>query len=869
MDVIPFGLLPDLVALGLIAPVFAYVFLQAPAPAVRVPLRIGVAGTAMFILGSTGPELLAGDGVRWASLILVYGGHMLSVPAWASLAVRAAKLHGQSVPRSLDLAVRLSPWLFAILFFGFVTNPLHGEFLRPGANARNDFQSIWYVFAASAYGLGLSTVFLYGKMAFRQDTKESRQLAFAMALATLLPFAANLLYLLLPIPGQHDPTSAGYALSALILVHAWYRGPLLTLTPVAFSGLLEHDPDLVILTDTYGRVHYVNPSARDFFGPATLHVGAGIAGSLGPDVRIPGRRHAMGISEMQDLVAHGVVDEVQIEYLPNRRVLKLSRFEIPAALGSPQAVALRFRDETELFEARKGVREKASTLEAVLRSSRDGFLITDVDSQVQYFNARMLQISSTIAARADSFDSEALWAQVRKGLETPEQFDEIAQAVEDRPWGNHKIELGLRDGRTLEVIATTLLEGQEITGRVWQIHDCTDQRRSEEALRNAQKLESLGVMAGGIAHDFNNLLVGVLGNAEIARLSLERDDPAREPLAAVQLAAEQASDLTRQLLAYAGQDDNISFGPLDLRDVVTEGRELLAVVTPKSVRLDVELPREPASVVGDGSQLRQVLMNLVTNAAEAMEGKSGTVAIQVDTGREVANEDPTSSTEEALECYVRLRVADDGCGMSAETQDKMFDPFFTTKFEGRGLGLAATLGIVRGHGGSLRVESRLDGGTCFEVRLPIHEAVGRARQGAAGEVSFSGEGKILVVDDEMEVRKVARAMLRRLGFEVTECVNGHEALAAVEKEPHGYHAVLLDLAMPLMSGLDVAERLAEHHPELPVILCSGYPPSAENDLPQVSAFLRKPFTLEHLREAFRQVLGEASRPEKGSGEPPS
>ncbi len=850
------GLLPDLVALALIAPVLTYVCFLATPHEVRLPLRFGVGGSMLFVLGCISIESQLLGGTKWLGLALVYGGHMLGLPAWGLVALGVARIHHQRVFPAVEWVLRRAPWVFGLFYGVALTNPLHEQFLiQADGIGRSDFQWIWYAFAAFSYFVGVITIGLYGRMAWHPKSQQARQLSMVMAAATLLPLVANLVYLLFPIPGEHELTSAGFALSSLVVLAAWYQGPLLSLSSVAFSGLFEHDPNAVILTDVHGRIHYSNPSARRLFNAPVIQAGKSLAASLGGELRIPESRMALGIAEMNDLVVEGSRSEIHVEHLPSQRILKLDRFEIPGPRGETHSIAVRFRDETELFDARKNLTEKTSTLEAVLRSSRDGFFITGVQGELRYFNTRMIQLAPTMTANPSAFSEKTVWQSSLALLKDPRLGEEFMERLLDRPWQDHSIRAELVDGRTLDAMSTPLLREGQVRGRVWQVRDLTDERRSDEALRNAQKLESLGVMAGGIAHDFNNLLVGVLGNAEIARYSLDKTDSAREPLAAVVLAAQQASDLTRQLLAYAGREDNVSFAPLDVCEIVHDARELLAVVTPKSVRLTVRTPPGPVTTVGDASQLRQVLMNLVTNAAEAIEGRPGNVSIEV-LGFEdfdgPKNQDPTAGAKGQ---GVRIRVTDDGCGMDNQTQAKIFDPFFTTKFEGRGLGLAATLGIVRGHGGSLHVDTQRGVGSTFEVRLPSHQAEGTKAIAQSAEIPDFGDRHVLLVDDEDSVRRVAARMLRRLGLRVTECKDGADALRTLAQAPlDRFHAVLLDLTMPLISGIEVADRITELQLPLPVIFSSGHPPSAESDQPQVAAFLRKPYGLAQLAEVLRKAL---------------
>jgi len=237
-----------------------------------------------------------------------------------------------------------------------------------------------------------------------------------------------------------------------------------------------------------------------------------------------------------------------------------------------------------------------------------------------------------------------------------------------------------------------------------------------------------------------------------------------------------------------------------------------------------------------------------------MEGQAGHISIEVSESWDSDLHQPPGRGTELRPSSVCIRVTDDGCGMDKQTQGRIFDPFFTTKFEGRGLGLAATLGIVRGHGGSIRVESQPDKGTRFEVRLPVHQAAGSAETSPSVPSTLFDGGRVLLVDDEPTVRQVGSKMLQQLGFDVTECSNGVDAIDALRQSPGHFDAVLLDLTMPQLPGLEVAEQIAAIQPDLPVILCSGSPPNAEHERAPVAGFLRKPFGLSQLADALTRAL---------------
>jgi signal transduction histidine kinase len=400
------------------------------------------------------------------------------------------------------------------------------------------------------------------------------------------------------------------------------------------------------------------------------------------------------------------------------------------------------------------------------------------------------------------------------------------------------------------------------------IREQTEHAESDQARRaieakvlEVQKLESLGVLAGGIAHDFNNLLVAIMGNAGLALLDLPEDSPARASIMDVEIASRRAGELARQMLAYSGRS-RFRIEPVELPDLVRELLTLLQVSIGKGVILKLHLPDEPIVVDADAAQLRQVVMNLVINAADAIHDRSGTVTIRVDRiladADYLANAHPEAGLEPGQ--YATLEVADTGIGMDHETQERIFDPFFTTKFTGRGLGLAAVLGIVRGHAGALRVYSEAGHGSTFRVVLPLSASSPLPSHDAAE--SWRSEATVLVVDDDAMVRSVARRLLEAFGLTVHVAEGGPEAIARLVAAPDAIDAVLLDMTMPEMSGADVFVRIREIRPDLPVVLMSGY---HEDELSEevgagISGFVQKPFTPADLASRMRVALADPPPP---------
>lgn len=384
------------------------------------------------------------------------------------------------------------------------------------------------------------------------------------------------------------------------------------------------------------------------------------------------------------------------------------------------------------------------------------------------------------------------------------------------------------------------------------------QRAFERKLQETQKLESLGVLAGGIAHDFNNLLVSILGNVGLVLVDLESDSPVREPVEQVKVAAQRAADLTRQMLAYSGKGRFV-MQRINLNSVITEITQLLQVSISKNASLRFNLDPNLPAIEGDVTQVRQVLMNLIVNASDAIGDRQGTISLT--TGTVNADHEYLSGSFMAPELpdgsYVFVEVADDGVGMDKETQAKIFDPFFTTKFTGRGLGLAAVLGIVRGHNGAIRVYSESGNGSVFRVLLPVKDVPHHVERGSGDTLKSKGNGTVLVIDDEEVVRNVTKRMLARIGYVPILAEDGPSGIDVYKEHRSEILCVLLDMTMPRMSGEETLRHLKEINKEVRVLLMSGYSEqeaSARFNGKGIAAFMQKPYTPQDLQEKIAEIL---------------
>lgn len=393
--------------------------------------------------------------------------------------------------------------------------------------------------------------------------------------------------------------------------------------------------------------------------------------------------------------------------------------------------------------------------------------------------------------------------------------------------------------------------------------DITERHRAEEErlnleqqLLHAQKLESLGVLAGGIAHDFNNILMAIIGNADLALMRINKESPATENLHRIEQAAARAADLAKQMLAYSGKGKFV-IENIDLNILLQEMLHMLEVSISKKAVLRFNPHQHLPTVEADITQMRQIIMNLVINASEAIGDKSGVIAITtgcMDCDRSYLKD---VWLDENLQggLYVYLEIADSGCGMDKDTLSKLFDPFFTTKFTGRGLGMAAVLGIVRGHKGAIKVYSEPRRGTTFKILLPASGLPTEIFNGGSHTSGWQGSGTVLLVDDEESVRGIGVEMLKELGFATVTANDGREAVEIFRSMPD-ISFVILDLTMPHMDGEQCFRELRQLKPDIKVIMSSGY---NEQEVTQkfvgkgLAGFIQKPYRLSTLQEVIKGV----------------
>ncbi|MCB2228641.1 MAG: response regulator [Desulfarculaceae bacterium] len=540
-------------------------------------------------------------------------------------------------------------------------------------------------------------------------------------------------------------------------------------------------------------------------------------------------------------------------------------FLLKSEIG-PLTLRLAVRYSLERWRNQRALADSEEKFAKAFQHSPVWVVISDMDTG-EYLEVNEAFLQATGYRRDEVLGNTSLglgtWGDLRKRAEAMRQIKAEGSV--------HNLEVTRRtkDGREIPTLYSgepLTLKGREclvsVSQDISQIKLAENQRmKMEKQLQQVQKLESLGVMAGGIAHDFNNMLMGILGNAELARLDLPAESSLNHYLEQIETAAKRLADLTNQLLAYSGRGRFV-IKTVNLARLVKELNELLRTVVSKQALMRLDLEEGLPAVEADVTQMRQIIMNLITNASDALDGKPGTITIS--TGTTEVDESYLAETyvEEELPPghYVHLEVSDTGVGMDAATKAKIFDPFYTTKFAGRGLGLAAVLGIIRGHQGAIKVYSEPGKGTSVKVLLPASDkkAQQEARHPAESE-NLAQPAVVLLVDDDEMVRAVTRLALEKMGCRVLEAHDGMEGVEAFKENQDELDLVLLDLTMPRLSGEEVFAQLRRMKPGVRVLLSSGFNEAETTNRfagKGLAGFIQKPYTPSQLRRKLQEIMPE-------------
>ncbi len=625
-----------------------------------------------------------------------------------------------------------------------------------------------------------------------------------------------------------------------------------------YRGIVENSFDAIYLLRGK-RYEYVNPRFCEITGYA---FGELTSGDFDYNTLLaPGSREFMEERFQARKAGAEIPSRYRLEVV--RKDGDLVEVEVSTvSLGRPGEILVLgiMRDITEQVRAAEGVEQSDDLLRSIFSAMDDSVFKFDEQGRFVFVNAPRLELLMPPAQFLGRRFEEVMPPNL------VEQFEKAMESARRGLRAEYEYELKLSRGkRFFAARLTPVMHDGVFRGAVAVVRDITENRRRldeqrilEEQLGRTQKFESLGMLAGGIAHDFNNLLMGILGNADMLLDELRCPPGPRAHLTEISSSARRAAELCRQMLAYAGRGSSRA-ELLDISQLIEDVSDLLKVNLPASARIRLDLARDLPPVDGDAAQLGQVVFSLVTNAVEALGNSDGMVTIATSSAFYDREYIRSLYLPEHMEpgSFVCLEVSDTGVGIDSASREKLFDPFYSTKGPGRGLGLAAVLGIARGHGGSVKVYSEPGSGTTVKVLLP---AAADLRAGPAADSSRASRepsGRVLVIDDEEIVRSVLERMLDRLGFSVDSTGSGQEALRFYREDDRRYDCVILDLAMPGMDGPEVLEAIRRIDPAAKVLIASGYSEQQVEDKLRIcrpDGFIQKPFRLDRLSRALESLF---------------
>ncbi|MCP4601321.1 MAG: PAS domain S-box protein [Proteobacteria bacterium] len=631
-----------------------------------------------------------------------------------------------------------------------------------------------------------------------------------------------------------------------------------THTETLYRTLVENSPDFICIADFDGKIKFINRTYSKH-GKEEV-IGRRIFDFTDPEY------HDLTHKTIDSVFRTGKTGSFETKAIgPESSLFYYETRYVPIVTNGKVASFMAIaRDVTERKRSEKRLKESEEKYRVLFEGSTNPITIMDRDGVILMVNgtsARNLRLRPEECVGKSVFDlmpdlddeyHQNYRNVVDKGIEImkedcvelpsgPRWFWSICQPVLDEDGNRHAV--------------------QAISYDITEIKKAEEERlKLESKLQQAQKLESLSLMAGGIAHDFNNLLMGILGNADLALKELSPEAPVRANIRDIEEAAKMAADLAKQMLAYAGKG-KFFVKRLKLSTLIEEMAHLLAVSVSNKTVIEYDFKKDATLIEADVTQVRQIIMNLVVNASEAIGDTGGVISIR--TGVKECDKrylDVIYLHEYLPEgTYSFLEVSDTGCGMDDETMQKIFDPFFSSKFVGRGLGLAATLGVVRGHQGAIKVHSEPGKGTTFRVLFPAKDDVPSPVKSLKNDrLKPDLRGKtILLADDEETVRVVSTHMLEVLGLRVVTTDDGDKALELFKENPNRFQFVVLDLAMPNMGGEECFSELRKIRKDIPVILSSGY--NEQNLITQFSGkglagFLQKPYKIDDLRRVLLTAM---------------
>jgi PAS domain S-box-containing protein len=635
-------------------------------------------------------------------------------------------------------------------------------------------------------------------------------------------------------------------------------------TEELFRLFLEHSPVYTFIKDEDLKVTRVSRNFEQMVGkPLDQIIGKGMEELFPPELA----RNI--IRDDRSVLATGQVVQVDEDLGEH----SYTTIKFPFQLGDRKYLGGYTIDITPRKRAEEALKKSEEIFRLAFENANTGMCLVNTTGILLRVNRKMTEIFGYSREELEGMLVHALAVPEDQNLSREFITKTLKNELDNATFEKHYYH---KDGHVITGLVSSSLV-RDASGNpdyfISQVVDLTELRKAQEErlklerqLLHTQKLESLGVLAGGIAHDFNNLLAAILGNLDLAQLRLPLSSPVRDNIAQSILACQRAADLTRQMLAYSGKGA-FQMKKINLNDIVMENSELFRTVIPRNVSLNVATETELPDIEADPGQIQQVVMNLITNAAEAIGSRPGIISLN--TG--VVACDAAMISQSRLEEkplpgeFVFVEVSDNGCGMEPETLSRLFEPFFTTKFTGRGLGMAATQGIVKTHKGAILLESEPDRGSSFKILFPSAGHTKKTAElpetdnSAANSDGKSFRGVVLVVDDEDYIRSLCGEYVRMLGFEPLEAADGHEAVELFRLHTGTVAFVILDLTMPNMDGVATLKELRKITPEARIMLSSGYSEQVVVDQflgEKPDCFIQKPFQFKELEQKIKVLLGD-------------
>ena len=529
---------------------------------------------------------------------------------------------------------------------------------------------------------------------------------------------------------------------------------------------------------------------------------------------------------------------------------------IPITLQNQKAILGIARDISERKKAAAALEESEEKYRNILESIDDGYYEVDLAGNFTFFNDSMCRIlgyprEELMGKNNREYMDEDNAKMIFKAFNTVYRTGLSTKAL---GW-----KLICKDGSEcfVETVVSLITDAdKKAIGFRGIARDVTDRIRLEEQLRHAHKMESIGTLAGGVAHDFNNILHMIIGNTELALIDIPEDNPAHGNLEQVKSASLRAAGIVQQLLNFSRKTDR-EYKPIGAITVLQEALKFLRSTIPTTIEIRTRITTDETIIMADPIQINQVLINICTNAAQAMETSGGVIDVKVE-NVDLDDKDIVSLPDLSAGEYVKTTIRDTGPGITPEIQDRIFDPYFTTKVagEGSGMGLAVAHGIVKSHNGAIAVDSQVNQGTVFTIFFPAVPKKPVVTADSQAEIP-QGKESILFVDDEETIADMAFLMLERLGYQVVKATDPSKALALFRSRPHEFDLVITDMTMPQMNGVQFSEKLNAIRSDIPVILCTGHSTLIDEQKVKqygIAAYLAKPITMREMALTIRQVI---------------